>query len=296
VDDIQLSHVIWETQPDCDPSVNTGNKIPGSGLWFDRSRSGHGFNIEPIGRDNLYFIIFYTYDDNGEPEWYSSLTTLENGVLNIDFEADTLLRSTYNRETNNQNLDPSLNDGRLSIDFNTNETSTNSICNDGTPGRQMENVAIAKWKLNDQEGSWCIEPLIPEASKGFPDLGGLWFAGSGDSGWGLSLALLKSELVSILYYYDETNQPRWAIGQQQGFVKGEDLVIRMNEVSGYGRLETPIATSTEDAGTIKISLKNVLNNITIDGQTTIDVNYQGVEGGDWIRNASPIQIFTQPHK
>jgi hypothetical protein len=295
VDDIQMSNVIRKTQPSCDPDINSGNNLPSSGLWYDRSKSGHGFGIEPIGRDNLYFIIFYTYDDNGIPEWYTSITTLENGVLNVNFETDTLQKSIYNKDTQSSSIDPSLNDGRLSIDFNSSEASSNALCNDGTAGRQMDRVAILRWKLDDQQGSWCIEPIISEDRKGSPDFGGTWYGGSGDSGWGLSLSLVKTELVSIFYYYDDTGQPRWAIGQQQGFERGNDLKINMNEVSGFGRLETPIAISTNSAGTIIFNLENSLNNILIDGKISIDVNYQGVEGGDWIRNSSPIQILTKPH-
>jgi hypothetical protein len=34
-----------------------------SGLYYNIERNGHGFSIEEIGRDNLYYSVLYTYDE-----------------------------------------------------------------------------------------------------------------------------------------------------------------------------------------------------------------------------------------
>lgn len=300
LDDIVMSNVIMKQETTCDETISTGGKIPFSGLWFDRGRDGHGFVIEPIGTTGLYFTIFYTYKDDGTPEWYTSLTTLENGVLNLNFDAETLQRVIYDFsiDPNIENafsLDPSLADGRLSIDFNTQSVISSSACQDGITGRPESLVALAKWKINQQQGEWCIEPLITEQNKGYPDIGGAWFGGENDSGWGLSLANFKSQLVAVVYYYDATGQPRWSIGQQDNFIIGNNINVQMTEISGFGRSELPISTSATNAGNLNIKIQNVLNNLMIDGQTSLNLEYQGSEGGQWIRNEIPIAVLTKPH-
>ena len=295
VDEIKMTNVIWEKQASCDEVVSTGGKIPSSGLWFDRGKNGHGFVIEPIGTSGLYFTVFYTYDDNGKPEWYTSLTTLENGVLNASFENDTLQRFIYDFTTNSNSLDSSITDGRLSIDFNSETVNDSTACQDGVDGRNADNVALAHWKINGQEGSWCINPIIAQANIGFPDLGGTWYGGVADQGWGLSVALAKQQLISILYYYDQSGQPRWAIGDAGNFEQSKEISLTMREADGYGRVDTPITPTYVDAGTIKLNLNHVLNNLQIDGNANLNVEFQGVQGGQWLRDNIPIQIITNAH-
>ncbi len=300
VDDMKMTHVIWDDKEVCDENINQGHKLPLTGFWYDRSRNGHGFVIEPIGRENRYFTVFYTYDDNGKPEWYTSLSTLENGILNINFEPDTLLRTIYDFTIDPAaaqafSVDPTITDGRLSIDFNSDSVFTSNACQDGVTGRPQDLIALATWKINSQQGQWCIEPIIGETNKGFPDVAGNWYGGVDDSGWGISFAIAQKVLVATLYYYDQTGQPRWAIGQQDDFEVGKPISIQMNEVSGFGRLNTAIQTTSVPAGTITATINNHLGNIAIDGKSTVNVEYQGTEGGQWIRNNVPITILTKPH-
>jgi len=300
VDDISFSNVIRQGSPSCDDNISTGGVIPFSGLWFDRSKNGHGFAIEPVGYDNLYFIIFYSYDDAGNPEWYSSLTTLENGVLNVGFENQTLQKFIYDYDidptiTQAAIIDPSIIDGRLSVDFNSANVINQNACQDGVNGRDETTVAIAKWKINDQQGEWCIEPIIKESNKSFPDMSGTWFAGLADTGWGFSIAQSQNQLTSINYYYDAQGFPRWSIGSADGFTPQQDYTLQLTEVKGYGRTQTPINITTEASGSVTFNLKNALNNIGIDGTASVNFQYQGEEGGEWLRNHIPITIFTQPH-
>ncbi len=295
LDDIKMTNVIWDKALSCDDEVSTGGKIPNSGLWYDRGRNGHGFVVEPIGDSGLYFTVFYTYDDNGKPEWYTSLTTLENGVLNANFDNGTLQRFIYDFINNTNTLDSTISDGRLSIDFNSDAVANAAACQDGVQGRDASTVAVAHWKINDQEGQWCINPIIAQANKGYPDFGGTWYAGTADSGWGLSVALAKQQLISIIYYYDQTGQPRWAIGDVAGFQSDKEMTLNMQEASGFGRLDTPITPTYTEAGTLKLNLSHVLNNLEIDGKTTVDIEYQGTQAGQWSRTNTAIQILTNAH-
>ncbi|MCF6300219.1 MAG: immune inhibitor A, partial [Proteobacteria bacterium] len=298
VDDIRMSNVIWNELPSCDSCQNEGGFVPFSGFWYDRGKSGHGFVVEPVGRDNLYFVVFYSYGDDGKPEWYTSLVELVDGVLNIDFNAGTLQRVLYDFSIDPTTGpafadDPALTDGRLSLDFNLQNAASHPACQDGV-SRQEDSIAVVSWKINSQQGDWCIEPLIAERNKGYPDFGGIWWSGAADSGWGFSLAQTKSGLVAVIYYYDGSGKPRWVIGQAD-FSKGETITVQMNEVLGFGRTDTPIPINTISAGSLQIKIDNALNNLNIDGSVTVDISYQGVEGGQWQRVDLPIGLFTQKH-
>ncbi len=300
VDDISVSNVIRKDKPSCDENVSTGGVVPFSGLWFDRSKNSHGFAIEPVGVNNLYFVIFYTYDDEGNPEWYSSLTTLEDGVLNTNFEANTLQKFIYDYDidpavSQAAIVDPSIVDGRLSIDFNSSDVADQAACQDGVSGRDPNVVAIAKWKINNQEAQWCIEPIISEANKAFPDMGGTWFSGFEDTGWGFSIAQAQNQFISINYYYDNSGNPRWSIGSAGGFELNKDFTLELNELDGYGRTSTPTTVKSTPSGSVRFNLVNALNNLSIDGKADVSFEYQGTEGGQWLRDDIPVTIFTQTH-
>jgi len=300
VDDIRFSNVIRDANPECDENVSTGGTVPFSGLWFDRGKNGHGFAIEPVGVDNLYFIIFYTYDDEGKPEWYSSVTTLEDGVLNANFVNGSLEKFIYDYSIDPavslpSIRDPSIFDGRLSVNFNSSEVISQNACQDGVGGRDTNTVAIAKWKINDQEGEWCIEPIIKENLKLFPDMSGTWYAGFADAGWGFSIAQAQNQFISINYYYDSQGLPRWSIGSSDGFAPNTEFLLQLTEVNGFGRTQTPIDITTVPSGFIKFNLKNALNNISIDGTASVNFDHQGNAGGQWTRDNIPITIFTQTH-
>ncbi|MCF6289370.1 MAG: VCBS repeat-containing protein [Proteobacteria bacterium] len=43
---------------------------PTTGLFYDPDYSGHGYSIDNIGQNNLFYSIFYSYDNNGKPQWF----------------------------------------------------------------------------------------------------------------------------------------------------------------------------------------------------------------------------------
>src|SRR6476659_8645387 len=68
------------------------------GLWYDRAHAGHGIDVELIG--STAFVVPYTFDAAGEPEWYTAQGTLVNGALDAD-----LLRFRYDAAAHSQVLD-----------------------------------------------------------------------------------------------------------------------------------------------------------------------------------------------
>ncbi len=195
---------------------NTTPNKPQAGLYYDRGRNGHGFVVEPIANTDLYFTVFYTYKADGTPEWYTSLSTLENNVLNMNLDSGTLLRVTHDFSVdptgagNPNTIDTSIRINILKIDFNSESVATTDACNDGVANRKTDSLALATWQLGNQQGDWCIEPLIAQDKYPSPDFGGTWWTGIDDDGWGLSLSFSGDLIVVTIYYFDANGQPRWA--------------------------------------------------------------------------------------
>ena len=279
------------------------NITPQAGFYYDPSHNGHGFIIEPIqvGDETKYFSVFYSYKDDGTPEWYISLSSIENNVTNFGMNDNALKKYIYDFNvdpTGNANpntLDTS--DGttnNLSFDFNQSSINASAACNDGTPRSDDKPLAVATWEIGDQVGEWCILPIIRQETKPTPDFGGIWWTGIDDDGWGMSLAFQGDRIIIAVYYFDSEGKPRWLLGIKENFVIGEDLNIEMKEYSGYGRNDDSISTSTTIAGNLTIRLDSNNGNLN-DGQLSIDIDYQGTEAGNWQRSNVPISLFTNQH-
>ncbi|MFK8011900.1 MAG: choice-of-anchor B family protein [Marinicellaceae bacterium] len=290
LDDLKITHT--QTAAACItaeiPSIQTG-------LWYDRNKNGHGFAIEPVGRDNLYYTLFYSYKDDGTPEWYSSLSTFENGTLNINSESNSLLRTNYNFSVDPAVnspivIDKSVGTNILSISFDSENAAQSEFCN----GERGDILALASWQLGDQQDTWCIEPIVSVENTPSPNFGGTWWAGFQDAGWGLSVSFLNDTLIAIVYYYDNNGRPRWAIGQQNNFEIGNEINLDLFQTEGYARDAEAIELNNRAVGTLNLTLNSNTQNIETDGFLSIDVTYFGIEGGNWSRNNVPITLFTQP--
>ncbi|MCF6287786.1 MAG: S8 family serine peptidase [Proteobacteria bacterium] len=283
-------------------TVNTAPDKPEAGLYYDRTKNGHGFVIEPIANSDLYFTVFYTYKDDGTPEWYTSLSTLEDNVLNIGLSTDpndgALNRFIYDfdvdptGEGNPNTLDNSVGTSSLKIDFNSSVIADSSACSDGAS--RGTGIALATWQLGSQADEWCIEPLANVIGAApATDFGGTWWTGIDDDGWGLSLSFTDNGvIIATIYYFDANGSPRWVQGTQSGFQANQEITLDMLEFSGYARDATPIELTNVSAGSLAITI----NNSGIDGNIDLDIIYQGAAGGEWVRSNVPVIIFTAPHK
>jgi hypothetical protein len=300
LDEISISNVYMQNEMVCDVCESTDNTVPNKGLWYDPAHDGHGFIIEAVGgTDGRYYSMFYTYDDEGNPEWYNSVTVLNNGVLNQAFNAGTLNKYNYDYAINPSDSipiypDPDVTEGRLSIDFNSNTVKDHPACRDGV-ARSEDYVALATWRINNVTESWCITPLIADAARPDPDFGTSWWGGTDENGWGYSLAQTGDSMIAYLFYYDADGNARWATGNTSGFEPNKDITIPMDDVYGYGRTATPIDRTFVNSGHVVLNLSNTLRDLDTDGTTTVDVTYQGVEGGRWLRENIKIMTLMQEH-
>ena len=213
---------------------------PASGIYFDPARSGHGINLLRIpGLVDFYFLVFYTFDAAGKPEFYISSGPVVDGVFvpSRGANGDTLARPVYvhGAESPNQ-LDnsPGFN-GQIRIDFN--EAEKSPACRDGYPGRSADgSQAVMTWTINNESAQWCLQPITAPPVSG-PDYSNLW-GNAQDTGWGLfsfSYAGGDGDAISlVLYYPDGNGHGRWAIQQLSPFVSGDQGELL--QIQGYCRL------------------------------------------------------------
>lgn len=272
--------------------VNLANNTPNGGFYSDPSHNGHGFSLEPLGindgnGDELYFTIFYSYDDAGTAEWYTLLAPYVNNKISGDMDK---VSYDYSVDPTGANtplvLDTSV-ARTLSIDFN---QSVLDAANCTTSGSTS---GVASWTIGEQSDDWCINNL--DSIFGLPpstnDIGGIWTTGNDDDGWGISLAFSENgTIVAIMYYYDAQGNPRWVIGSDSDFILNQSITLNMDDIQGYGRLDTDTQFSSSLAGTITLNLGSDFT-----GTLSSDVTYQGSEGGTWTRENMPFTVFTAPH-
>ncbi|MEM9301046.1 MAG: serine hydrolase domain-containing protein [Pseudomonadota bacterium] len=185
------------------------------GLWFDRSRPGHGVDIQRFG--DRYAGVFYTFDSAGAPEWFWLDVTQTGERLE-----GSLLR--FENQGNQQAIAAEASvAGTAALDFG-----ANSRCGSGS--------ASFDWSLGADAGAWCLQPLLTTESRPRTNANGLWWNGAADSGWGMSVYADTEQELRIVYFYDEDGTPIWAFGQEEVAASRFDMLAP----AGYCRT-CPIA-------------------------------------------------------
>lgn len=214
--------------------------LPESIQYYDLDRSGHGFDLQKVqGLDNFYFLTLYTFDAQGEPEWFVSVGSIVDGVFLPAPNAfgDSLQRFFYNPDGPPFQLaDESVTfNGQIRIDFI--DAQLAPICRE-TRSDLQGTLAVMTWTLDDDEvQQWCVSPIIGESSRAEVDFSNTWYAGPTDSGWGFSVQSFRAGsadgLAFALYYADSQGNPQWAIAQTANYVAGEAIELR--RLGGYCR-------------------------------------------------------------
>jgi hypothetical protein len=295
-----LDAVGWSSAP---RAAKSESFLPASALYYDPAHGGHGIGFTRIF-DNVYFLAFYTYGDDGSPEWYIAIGPVVDGVFTPGPNAngDDLVRYKYVANgTPRQQADPSMH-GTIRLDFNGAKYAPS--CNT-TPHDASGPLAVMTFTISpnqqdlfnpDNRLDWCMQPVIPTSIASVPNYSGTWNAGSSDSGWGFSLATYNTGsngLFSVLYYGDANGFGRWAFVQTSGFANNTnfDLIER----HGYCRACARPAGPFDDrvAGHIKFTLTGTVQGQS-DGQTSFDLDYQLPPGGEFKREDVPMVLLSAP--
>lgn len=229
-----LQAIGWNSEPLPAPQYAR----PFGGQWFDPARGNHGLDLIRVsGTADTYILTLYTFDANGLPEWYLAIGRIVDGVFRPgnDANGNSLWRTRYLFGTPpSQEPDTSV-PGQIRIDFN--QAARAPACNDGTP--RTGPLALMTFTLgSDFNLRWCLQAIVPQASRPATDLTGHWAAASQqDGGWGLTTLSYGgnagSGLFTILYFPDSQGRPRWAAAQTDTFQPGQPQPLF--QLQGYCR-------------------------------------------------------------
>ena len=102
-------------------------------------------------------------------------------------------------------------------------------------------------------------------------------------------------MIAYLFYYDADGKPRWSTGAVDGFKPNQTITVPMFDVFGYGRTQALVERDFRPSGSLTLNLSNMLRDLDTDGTTSIDLTYQGAEGGRWFREDTQIMNLLQAH-
>jgi hypothetical protein len=153
------------------------------GLWWNPARSGSGFEI--FTRPGEVAAIWYTYERDGSPVWYSA-----QGALGADGSDElALLRHRWiaGRHAGAAAV------GTLRLDIQGNE------------------ALIAAWRVDGSEGRWNLTPFLVGGAPPELDRSGVWFDPA-NPGWGMTFAEQGEVLGATVYTYDDAGEALWFTG------------------------------------------------------------------------------------
>lgn len=283
VDDIEVTNVQWEQEAEEDNIACSKGYQPLRGMGYSPEHNGHGFEVQQWGED--YFFYLYSYDDEGNPEWYLGVANLENGVLSVP--EGGLSRYTFDFDT--KQASPVAGNNSIRLDYNV--TAATPVCagEDRTGAVQL---AQFDWSIDGEQGSWCTEYIPFEETKPTPTYSGSWYADN-DLGWGMTINTQGDIVLVVLYFYDANGDGRWVIGNTT-FVEGQEVTLNMSQVQGYGRSATPIDGTILDAGTLILKLSQPTQGFNSENTVTVDVNYTGVNGSTWEKQNAVLRLVSDP--
>jgi YVTN family beta-propeller protein len=246
-----------EIKQGSDPTDAASTQVrPIAGLWFNPARSGHGFDVQ-FGAGQM-FATWYTYQDDGTPTWYQAVAPVATNWT------APLTRYVWNQAT--QRAVGSV-VGQLSLTFS-----------DAQTGR-------VDWQLGTRRGS---EPLIPAnggASAPIVERTGAWYDPL-QPGWGLSIYTQGDFHVSIAYFYDGANQPRWLIGQASNTTS---VTLPMQSARGFCPDCTAQAVTFTPGGEVRINFTGTQN-----ASASTDIFDAGSPSAHWLRGPVLITTISAP--
>jgi len=224
-----------------------------SGLFFNPTESGWGINFTQRGAN--IFAAWFTYDASGNPKWYTSVCT---GITGASGSCSGTLYEVTGPNFFGVAFNPSLvrvaSAGTLQLTF----TNANNASMVATVGSVTRSVAITR------------EPLGTGATPPPTDFTDMWWAGPGESGWGIAIAQQFSSVFLAWYVYDNATpgNPRWLVASCT--LSGNTCTGPVMRTSGppFAPAFDQSQVHSSTAGTITVTFtgaNNAILNYTVDG-------------------------------
>lgn len=279
------------------PKASPGPRTPAEGQYFDPTRNGHGFDFRRVaGTTDVYFLVYYSFDANGNPEWFNAVGRTVDGLFvpaRNQF-GDSLLQNLFRAGQNPQTVvdDGAAFSGQVRIDFVGAKDAPSCQANSGQRVND-DSQNVMSWLLNGDEGVWCSQPLLAGNSGVAVDYSGIWF-NPADPGWGITFLSFPGEggdgLAAQIYYPDASGRGRWAIMQTPRYQAGGTYPV-FQVSNGYCRdCTAPAELSLQEIGSITVSLAPGGSG----SQVSFSITYPGTEGGTFTRSNSPIAPGSEP--
>jgi hypothetical protein len=287
--DLPADQVLSVEEPD-EPVVMPPPGPPTRGMYWDRSRSGHGFDLQRIGEN--WFFLMYTYRPDNTPLWYLATGNVEDGVFSG-------LASQFDYDPGRSPPQQAIagTGGPIRIDFGAAGEPGDHACNDGVDRGNALSTALFDFHLDGQQGQWCVEPFVFANGHPTPDFTGSWY-NSADTGWGLTIVTQGNggaeTLMVVLYYYDAEKQPRWALGSASNVDFGNAIEVEMLQFSGFCLNCAPGAVEPTAVGNVRLTLAAPSLTLDAGNIASVDVDFSGVPGGSWLRVDTAIQLLSEP--
>ena len=162
-------------------------------IWWTPGESGHGVAMIQHGR-NL-FLAWYLYDSAGKPQWVVLPEGSWNSALS-EFTGALYLPS-----------------GAPFAQYDERRFSANAPVGSATLRFAGADAATLSFTINGIAGS---KPLVRfpfgSASSTAPGgYGDLWWGGTGNNGWGISISQQSGMLFIAWYTYDAAGRPQWFV-------------------------------------------------------------------------------------
>lgn len=283
LDDLAIEGVSWQGLPECDSAECKNGFSPYRGMGFDPSRNGHGFELQKQGEQ--YYLYFYSYDANANPEWFLGIGNIVDGVFTTG--EGGLKRVVY--DIAGQQVAQVEDAGEITLDFNVSKADAVCSAHQGS-NRQLASLS---WQIDGQQGEWCTELFLFDESPANPDYSGSWSVENAQSGWGMTLNSQGDVVASILYFYDAEGYPRWLLGT--GVLDGDgEASLEMSKVQGFCRSCEPASLSLSPAGTVDLKLATPLSVGASQSRVTVDVEYPGNVSQTWFRQDVPLVLLSEP--
>lgn len=246
--------------PRCDIGAIELGVNPYRGAW-SAERNGHGVDIQTTG--NQLFMIWYTYQDDGQPTAYSAIAPLTGK----HWETDLRLTSRNPQS----GAITTVNVGRVTLDF------------------ESDVDARLGWRF-DTRGTTGSERIRPsQATLGEPrfEATGLWSA-PGDGGYGVNVVRIGQVTGATAYYYDAQGIQRWALGVSND---ADATEFQMTSFTGFCP-DCDAATNPvvgQPAGKLLIHFHTPQR-----ARMDLQLAYPGANGGTWNRTGTLFVPLNDP--
>ncbi len=250
---------------------------PAPGLYYDRTRDGHGLDLQVAG--NHVVGSFFTYAADGQPYWYFIDGQWQG-------EGGTFELVEFRHLNGTASVTQRFPGARIE------RVASAAVCGDGSP-RPAGALYDFRFNIGGESLRWCLQGIVPASTAVESALSGSWYAGEADTGWGLISYLFgnpgAAQSFHTLYVYDGQGLPRWAFASEP--VPDTDFNPNFSFARGYCRSCSAQPLALTAAGPARVTMITPRNDVE-SNRISFDLRYPFGTGG-FTRSDRPLRLLTQ---